>query len=244
MKKAVILFALFSILLSACSLIAPDNPPSQPISKPDPCAADLIMEGFDTIQSAVSNFQDLVYISHFTPKSQMISLVLKLQEIRHELQDSEIPDCHEASRNASILYMNSVIQYLSRFMSGETPDNFYTDIYNSQVMWTSVLEEMNAVKIQAGLEPDEVPDISSLLPQGLDETVFVINNGTSSVNVRAQPYIEADIIASLESNTQAIGLGKSAAGDWIQVNQNGLIGWVFTDTVTLSLPVEDLPVIN
>jgi len=244
MKKTIIAIMLFSILFPACSQLSKEDPLPQPTATPDPCGGDLIMEGFDEIQSAVNNFQDLVYISNFTPQSQMISLILKLQEVRHELQNSGVKDCHEASRDASILYMNSVIEYLSRFMSGETPDNFYTDIYNSQVMWTSVMEEMNVVKIQAGQEPNVVPDISSLLPQGLDEAVFVINDGTKSVNVRANPNIDADIIGSLEPNLQAVGLGKSEAGDWIQINLDGLIGWVFTETIALNKPIEDLTVIN
>jgi len=43
---------------------------------------------------------------------------------------------------------------------------------------------------------------------------------------------------------QAPALGRTEAGDWIQVNLEGVLGWVFAETVTINVPIENLPVVE
>ena len=60
--------------------------------------------------------------------------------------------------------------------------------------------------------------------------------------MRSQPGLDADIISQLEPGMQAIGLARNASGDWLQINLDGVIGWVYTEMVTSSMDIEELPV--
>jgi uncharacterized protein YraI len=72
----------------------------------------------------------------------------------------------------------------------------------------------------------------------------LINEGPGVVNVHAAPNTEAEIIATLEAGSQAQVLGKNESGEWIQIDFNGSLGWVIAETVTINMPVGDLPVIE
>lgn len=72
----------------------------------------------------------------------------------------------------------------------------------------------------------------------------MINEGTSAVNLRSAPNTDAAVVASLETGASATALGKNEAGDWIQVDLNGTLGWVFAENITLNVAIEELQIID
>jgi len=252
MKKIAIIFSIAAMFISSCSVIekfipadpTPVPPTPMPTATPDPCASENLLEEVEKVQDLVNAFQDVAYVANFTPQTELIVPIMEMQAVRRDLEKLDVPVCEEAIKTASLNYMNSTINYLSFFMGGETKENVDAGIQNSQVLWQVVLGEFNKLLTSADLVSEELPDIVSTVPQTTDSSFFVGNDGPQRVNVRSQPDLNADIISQFESGMQAIGLARNEPGDWLQINLNGIIGWVYTETVTTSAAVEELPVSN
>lgn len=250
MKKTILLICIAALFVLSCSVFdkfIPAEPtpiPPTPMSTatPDPCAAENLLGEVEKVQDIVNAFQDVTYVANFTPQTELVVPILEMQNVRRELQKLNVPACEEAIKTASLNYMNSTINYLAFFMGGETKENVDAGIQNSQVLWQVVIGEFSKLLTSAGLVSDELPDIGSTLPSTSENSIFVGNEGTQGVNVRSQPELNAEIVASMEPGMQAIGLSRNEAGDWLQINLDGVTGWVFTEMVTLSGSVEDLPI--
>jgi len=249
MKKAIILLSLGALLISACSAFGgqaeeptPVPPTPAPTATPDPCAADNIMAEVEKVQDLVNAFQDITYVSNFTPQTELIKPIMELQGIRRELQKLPVPACEEALKTAAVNYMNATINYLAFFMGGESQENVDAGIQNSQVLWQVLLGEFSKVLSTAGLISEELPDISSSVPSPTGSGIFVSTSGTQAVNVRENPDIDANIVGRLEPGMQSIGLSRTEASDWVLINLEGIVGWVSADVIALSEDINNLAV--
>lgn len=251
MKKTIILLAISAILISSCSLLSglganptplPPTPTAAPTATPDPCASENLLAEVEKVQEIVNAFQDVAYVANFTPQTELVTPILQLQEIRRDLQKLQVPACEDSIKNASLNYMNATINYLAFFMGGESQENVDAGIQNSQVLWQVVLSEFSNLLGSAGLIEEESPDISSAVPSATDSGIFITNDTFNGINVREEPNLDGEIIASLEPGLQAIGISRNEVGDWVQINLDGVIGWVFAETVTANEPLENLPV--
>jgi hypothetical protein len=262
MNRKIIFIILTALLISSCSIIermtAVESTPTEVVIEatptPDPCTPENLLEEVERVQDLVNKFQDLAYLANFTPQTELIVPIMEMQAVRRELQKLDVPDCEAAIKTASLNYMNATINYLAFFMGGETQENVDAGIQNSQALWDTVLAEFNNLLSSAGLASDDLPDITdstetettdgdATSTQALVDTGIIIGNeGVQAVNIRSQPDINADIISSLEPGTQAIGLSRNANGDWLLVDLDGVIGWVYTEMVTSSEPTENMPV--
>jgi len=248
MKKTMILILFAALFISSCSVIenfipvdpTPITPTPIPTATLDPCASENILEEVEKVQDLVNEFQDVAYVANFTQQTELIVPIMEMQSVRRDLQKLDVPVCEEAIKTASLNYMNSTINYLVFFMGGETKENVDAGIQNSQVLWQTVLGEFNKLLTSAGLVSDELPDIGITPPSTTEGSVIVGNESTQRVNVRSQPDLDADIISHLEPGMQAIGLSRNEPGDWLLINLDGVIGWVFTETVTTSADIEEL----
>ncbi len=117
-------------------------------------------------------------------------------------------------------------------------------ISNSQNQWQVLLNEFNKILAISGVQTQAVPDTGTISPTATVMPVFATNEGSSTVNVRAKPDLNGDVIASMEQGIQAEVIGRTEASDWLQVKLNDVTGWVFTDMVATSVPVDQLPVVE
>lgn len=251
MKKFFIIAALFALSASSCSLLtlteSEHTPlPPTPTPTPDPCSPENIISEVEDLQAIVNSFQDGTIIANNTDVNQIIFPLMRLQEIQTEIRKIKVPDCLETLKNTSLEYTSSVINYLLIFMNIRDPESeeLNASVQNSQIIWQSVLKEFNNVLATAGMEPQQLPELNQLFPQGESLGAVVSNTGTQAVNIRSAPNLDASIVASLEAGMQAPALGRTEAGDWIQVNLEGVLGWVFAETVTINVPIENLPVVE
>lgn len=257
MKRRIILIVLTAFLISSCSIIeqmVPVEPtPTEVLVEatptPDPCAPENLLEEVEKVQDLVNKFQDLAYLANFTPQTELIVPIMEMQTVRRELQKLDVPACEETIKTAALNYMNATINYLAFFMGGETQENVDAGIQNSQALWETVLAEFNNLLTSAGLASEDIPDISETTNTETTNTetpsdmgIIIGNEGVQAVNVRSQPDINAEIVSRLEPGKQAIGLSRNSGGDWLLVDLEGVIGWVYTEMVTSSVPTENLPI--
>jgi hypothetical protein len=76
-------------------------------------------------------------------------------------------------------------------------------------------------------------------------SVFIIQNA----RLRSDPFREGDILAIMPNSVTVPAIARSQAGDWIQVNYNGIVGWVaefltrtVNDVAALPIYVSNRPV--
>ena len=254
MKKTIILIFIAAMIISSCSLAEkympanPDTIPSvipptpMPTATPDPCDAENLLEEVEKVQNLVNEFQDTAYVANFAPQAELIFPIMEMQAVRRDLLKLDVPDCEEAIKIASLNYMDSTINYLILFMGGETEENVDASIQNRQILWQVVLGEFNKLLTSAGLVSEELPESGAIIPPTSDSSAIVGNEGTQGVNVRSQPDLNADIVSQLAPGMQAIGLARNESGDWLLINLDGVIGWVFTEAVTTSAAIDELPI--
>jgi len=249
MKRRIILISIAALLFSSCSLnnknLQADPtliPTSTPIAVLDLCTSENLMGEVRKVQDLVNTFQDIMYVANFSPQTELTIPILEMQAVRRDLQKLEVPDCENAVKIASINYMNSTISYLAYYMANGADEYVNTSIQTSQDLWQEVISEFNNLLSSVGLISDELPNIgNSLLPTS-NIMIFVANNGTKRINVRNRPNLNADILAQFEPGMQAIGLERVESGDWLLINLDGVTGWVFTEMVTVSTDIEELPI--
>jgi len=245
MKKAALLMGM-ALISAACTVLTAARPTptatAEPSATPDPCSVENILGEVEKVQELVNEFQDIAYIANFTPKAQLIDPLLKLQGVHSELQNLAVPPCQEALKDAALDYMGAVINYLAFFMGDVPTEQVNAGIQNSQALWQALVAEFNKVFSIAGVEPLELPGLSQAAPAITAAAVLVSNNGSQSVNVRARADINAAIVGTIDPGMTALGIGRTAAGDWLQVNLNGTLGWVSADAVSVNTPVIDIPI--
>ncbi len=252
MKKTIILISVVAIFISSWSLIENFMPadPTQisptpiPTAILDPCAPENLLDEVAKVQDLVNEFQDTMYVANFTPSTMMVVPIMEMQDVRRDLQKLDVPACEESIKTASLNYMISTINYLALFMANPDPiaEDLIANQQNSQVLWQIVLGEFDKLLTSAGLVSEEFPEMDNAALQTTDSGFLVGNDGTQRVNVRNQPDLNADIISQFEPGMLAFGLARNEAGDWLLINLNGVIGWVYTDMVTTSTGVEELPI--
>ena len=250
MKKSIIFSGILLILLASCSVLSPAQPTPMPTlaptPTPDPCSKDNILAEAEKVQMGVNEFREVADLANSTDVNFLFFPVLRLQEIRYEVINTEVPACLEAFKATAMNYTASVINYMIVFMNVQDPksEDLANAIQNSQTQWQILTNEFNKVLTIAGVEPQVSPSTSSIEPTPTGVAVTATNEESQAVNVRVKPDLDSEIVTSIEKGEQAEVLGKNEAGDWLEVDLDGTVGWVFTETVVIDVPLEQLPVVQ
>ncbi len=245
MKKAILKLGIISLFLSSCSVLTPAEPTATPAPTlaptptPDPCSKENILAEAEKIQMSVNEFREVADLANSTDVNFVFIPVLRLQEIRYEAINTKVPACLDSFKASAINYTASVISYLMVFMNNQDPESedLKNAIQNSQTQWQILLNEFNTVLTIAGLE-------AQMVPTPAVSSATATNAETESVNVFAKPDSSAEVVASIEQGAQADVIGRNEAGDWLQVKISDIIGWVITGMVNVSIPVDQLTVIE
>ncbi|MBN2303339.1 MAG: hypothetical protein JXQ72_02605 [Anaerolineae bacterium] len=100
-----------------------------------------------------------------------------------------------------------------------------------------------ALAIQTVVEraPDDLdfgPDFST------GEGLLVRVAGDQRINVRTAPSTESGVVAVYAPNTMLVATGRNEAGDWIQVQNARMIGWVADFLLAVNGDLSTLPVVE
>lgn len=258
MKKLLLVLGVIILLFSACSVLSPAQPtatpapPPAPTPTPDPCSKENIIAEAEKIQMAVNEFREVTDLANITDVSLVPIPILRLQEIRYEIIKTKVPACLDSFKIASINYSASVINSMFIFLSIEDHNKIQENesealnsaLQNSQAQWQVLLNEFNKVLTIAGVEAQPVTESGNVFPTPTGITITATNEGTSAVNVRAKPDLNADVVTSMGKGTQAEVIGRNEASDWLQVKLNDITGWVSAEMVVVNVPADQLPVVE
>ncbi len=78
----------------------------------------------------------------------------------------------------------------------------------------------------------------------LEQTQARLNSNTPGANVRQNPSLQAQIIGTVDKNTEIIVEGRTADQAWLQIAYQGQFGWLAADLVEGNLTLGLLPVIH
>ncbi len=105
-----------------------------------------------------------------------------------------------------------------------------------------ILSNNNHVAANNSLEQEKLPTVTGT-PLGPQITVLVIE-GEEQINVRSGPHVTFDKVGVLVNNQSATALGKTASGEWILIEYQGVENgqaWVYAPLVSIS--PGDLPIV-
>jgi uncharacterized protein YgiM (DUF1202 family) len=66
----------------------------------------------------------------------------------------------------------------------------------------------------------------------------------ASLNIRANPSLNGEIIGALPSGEQATCVAKTENNEWIKVFYNSIEGWISAEIVDITLDIGLLPVFS
>ena len=213
---------------------------------PDPCGKENILAEAEKLQMAVNEFREVADLANSTDVNFLFIPVLRLQEIRYQAINTKVPACLDTFKASTVAYTASVINYMIIFMNVQDPESedLTNAIQNSQTQWQVLLNEFNKVLAVAGVEPQPVVQPESIVPTPTGVAATATNESNSTVNVRAKPDLNAEVLASMEKGTQAEVIGRNEASDWLQVKLDDITGWVFAETVVVNTPIDQLTVVE
>jgi hypothetical protein len=103
---------------------------------------------------------------------------------------------------------------------------------------------MESLAFEFGTTGSSIP---TSLPEGIENTpvsrpVAVVDRSGSSINVRSGPGTSFTVVGGLPRDSQVEVLGRNQAGDWLKISEPS--GWIFAELVSLSVSVENLPILE
>lgn len=216
--------------------------PIAPTMTPDPCGPESLSDEIKTIREGLIEFQEVTFIANNSRSEDLIYPVMKLEEIRTRISTLSTPPCVGKFKQSYMDYTSVVIRYLSSRMNDPRSDEYEVDQLNSQTLWQVVEKEYEQAVLSARLEFQALSSIESAFQQAAETGIIAMNDGSKSVNIRAEADLDSPIVGRLEPGMQALVLGKNETSDWVRVNLSGIYGWVFIETVEISTDLEEIPV--
>ena len=114
-------FIVFALIICGAGLIiflSSDKLSMPSLAAEDRCSAENITLEAQEVGDKVHHFEDVKFVAIYTNKEQLSAPILKMQEIRYDVEELDLPLCLDGLEKASINYMNSVIIYMTHHMAG------------------------------------------------------------------------------------------------------------------------------
>lgn len=232
-----------------------------PSSTPNPCAPNQIGKEIDKINELMRAFDDATFIANLTDQKLLAQPIMEMQAIRRQVENLEMPSCLKNLQVSAISYMNMVINYLAHFMGGISQEQINAEIAASQNLRIAYEEEI-ARQIGATYvppptripvtpatpKPTQENNSSSTQPAEktpvADPKFIVTNTSQASINIRLEPSLTSAIVGYLQPEETAQAIGRTTDSEWIAIlltNSSIAYAWVYSENVTLNVPVEQLP---
>jgi len=136
MKKFILcLFTLFLLITSACGY-QPSSTQHEVFvtgtSADDPCSSENLPTTVQGLNDLMREFDDAVQLVSNTPAQQLPTIISKLQRIRRNAEDTQIPACLGQLKTHQLNHMNLMIQTLIAFVGGASKEELNAGLENAR----------------------------------------------------------------------------------------------------------------
>jgi hypothetical protein len=256
MKPRILWFFLItaSILLAACGGAepAPEATGIPVTPTPDLCSAENLPAEVAKINKLMREFDDYSVLASNTPQSQLVLVIPELQRILRDAEDLSVPPCLNTLKELQIAHMTTVVQTLIAFMSN--PESSVINAGVAQAREQHLQYDLEMARLlgftliaPTGTPAPGLPAEQPTPAPAATSAPFVLNPGPTSLNLRSAPDLGASQTGLLGIQESAPALGRTPDNQWILLeipNQPGVQAWVYAPLVQLSVPIEQLPVVN
>jgi len=259
-------FTVLSVLI-ICALGIGGCVPPQPSETPTPteiidhCSEEHIDDQLLPLQLFMREFDDTSFVAQRTPRDQLATVILALQETRRKAVDLQVPDCLNAFHELQIIYMDSVITTFSNFLGGVDVEQV-----QAQTAQAREIRSVYEIELAALLGVTPVPTATFLPPPSPTNTLLpsatpiptdttipsdtattepIFAEAITRANLRIGAGMDFNVIGVLEPGQTVVVLDRTEDGEWIRVEYEEAeegIAWVNYELVELSVPIEELSI--
>lgn len=254
MKNKIILpILVFAVLLAACGgektatavAVAAAESTGGNVT-PDPCSESALTDEVGKVNDLMREFDDYSRLASSTPQGQLIQVIPPMQEVRRRAESQKVPVCLVELKKLQLAHMNTVIETLMVFMSDPKAEDVNRGITQSRGLHMSYdLEIARLLGLTVVAPVTSAAPVSTVDPnaattpsaQNNPDSLSVLNPGPNDVTLLAEPNDSAGGVATLTAGAVATAFGRTANGDWIQVEVPGQAGqkaWVSASLVQVS----------
>jgi hypothetical protein len=136
MKKFILcLFTLFLLITSACGY-QPSSTQHEVFvtgtSADDPCSSENLPTTVQGLNDLMREFDDAAQLVSNSPAQQLPTIISKLQRIRRNAEDTQIPACLGQLKTHQLNHMNLMIQTLIAFVGGASKEELNAGLENAR----------------------------------------------------------------------------------------------------------------
>ena len=222
----VIILLLISLVLFACSkktdptptktfttapTIAPVSTTTS-TSTPDPCAPENISSEAEKVHKLMREFDDAALLASNTPLDQLNPTIANLQRIRRDVEDLRVPICLTTLKQYQLAHMNTVINAMLGFLSRADSESLNQAIALAcQQHDQYTLELVNLLGLTVVAEPttNSTPGTPAAVVTPTFAGLYVTNAGSTNVNLRAQPALNAESLGNMNVGASAAVLDRT-----------------------------------
>lgn len=214
----------------------------------DLCTGEALKAEIEKVNQLMREFDDASVLAANTARDQLRPAISELQRIRRGAEDLDVPACLSDLKKIQLGHMNLVIATLTGFMGGADQATLNEGIRRARQLHDQYLLEIarllgiTVVPVTAAVQPTATGAAAApATPAG----VFLSNPGPTTVNLRSAPSLDAGSLGILDVGLSALVVGRTADNQWLLIEIPGLPGstaWVFASLVTVSSPIDSVPV--
>lgn len=234
------------VMFTGCSETPPATAlPAGPTATPQAagtidarCSAEGLPLEIARLDALTTDFEDVFVLAGVTPQQQLAPVVLRLQDIRREVNKLDVPDCLTTLRTQTAEYMDQVVAYLALFMGGaDQVAEVNPEIAKAEGL-KNVYEAERAKLLGLDFSPQP-----TRTPIPTPVAVNITNSGTENIPLYELPRDDSTVVGSMSPGAQAVAIARTADGAWllIPVSEEQFV-CVKTSQVTLQGSIEQLQI--
>ncbi len=200
----------------------------------DPCSLDSISSLIDEMDIQAKEFEDVLSLAMVSKQDSLTTLVLRLQDVRRNVERLEVPTCAATLQTNLVSYMDQRITYLTTAI--QTSAISEEDIQKGDELRNVYLQERSRLLGEA-FEP-----VSTSTPQPTQVVVLATNSSGADLPIYAMPTLDSTVLGTLSVGGQVQVIAHTADYAWLVIvisQTQG--GFVEASKVTVQGALDQLP---
>ncbi len=207
---------------------------SSTVAAGDPCSVDSISSLMDEIDFQAKEFEDVLSLAMVSKQDSLTTLVLRLQDVRRNIEKLEVPACAATLQTNLISYMDQRIAYLTTAIQSSAISE--EDIQKGDELRNAYLQERSRLLGEA-FKP-----VPTSTPQPTQVVVLATNTSGANLPIYAMPTLDSTVLGTLNAGGQVQVIAHTADYAWLVIvisQTQG--GFVEASKVTVQGALDQLP---